>query len=81
MILYEVKCFAFDAITDFGVRTTGDMKRVAFVGAGPTAIYTFCAFLKTNDGPADVVIYEEQGRAGLGMPYRPGWMIDVNYSQ
>lgn len=46
---------------------------IAFVGAGPTTIYTLCAFLKTTEGPAEVTIFEAQGRAGLGMPYRPGW--------
>lgn len=46
---------------------------IAFIGAGPTTIYTLCAFLKTVQGPADVTIFEAQGRAGLGMPYRPGW--------
>ncbi|WP_070152815.1 FAD/NAD(P)-binding protein [Sphingobium phenoxybenzoativorans] len=46
---------------------------VAFVGAGPTTIYTFCAFLREISGAADVTIYEDQPRAGLGTPYRPGW--------
>ena len=46
---------------------------IAFVGAGPTTIYTLCAFLKAIEGAAEVAIVEEQGRAGLGMPYRPGW--------
>jgi uncharacterized NAD(P)/FAD-binding protein YdhS len=46
---------------------------IAFVGAGPTAIYTFCAFLREISGTAQVMIYEEQPRAGLGTPYRPGW--------
>ncbi len=46
---------------------------IAFVGAGPTTIYTLCAFLRTVEGGAAVTIFEAQGRAGLGMPYRPGW--------
>lgn len=46
---------------------------VAFVGAGPTTIYTLCAFLNEVTGPAAVTIFEEQPRAGLGTPYRPGW--------
>jgi uncharacterized NAD(P)/FAD-binding protein YdhS len=46
---------------------------IAFVGAGPTTIYTFCAFLREVSGAAEVTIYEEQPRAGLGTPYRPGW--------
>ena len=46
---------------------------IAFVGAGPTTIYTLCAFLNETTAPAEVVIYEDQARAGLGTPYRPGW--------
>lgn len=46
---------------------------IAFVGAGPTTIYTLCAFLRNVSGPACVTIFEEQPRAGLGTPYRPGW--------
>jgi len=46
---------------------------IAFVGAGPTTIYTFCAFLRSVTGAAEVTIFEEQPRAGLGTPYRPGW--------
>ncbi|WP_404337728.1 FAD/NAD(P)-binding protein [Sphingomonas sp. MMS12-HWE2-04] len=46
---------------------------IAFVGAGPTTIYTFCAFLRGMTGAAEVTIFEEQPRAGLGTPYRPGW--------
>lgn len=46
---------------------------IAFVGAGPTTIYTFSAFLNDMAGNAEVVIYEDQPRAGLGTPYRPGW--------
>lgn len=46
---------------------------IAFVGAGPTTIYTFCAFLRGVRGAAEVTIFEEQPRAGLGTPYRPGW--------
>ena len=46
---------------------------IALVGAGPTTIYTLCAFLNATTRPARVTIYEEQPRAGLGTPYRPGW--------
>jgi uncharacterized NAD(P)/FAD-binding protein YdhS len=46
---------------------------IAFVGSGPTTIYTLCAFLNQVTHPAEVTIYEEQQRAGLGTPYRPGW--------
>lgn len=46
---------------------------IAFVGAGPTTIYTLHALLDALRGPAEITIYEEQPRAGLGTPYRPGW--------
>jgi len=49
------------------------MPSIAFVGAGPTTLYTLCAFLNAVDGAAEIVIYEDQPRAGLGTPYRPGW--------
>lgn len=49
------------------------MTSIAFVGAGPTTIYTLCAFLNEATAPAEVTIFEEQPRAGLGTPYRPGW--------
>lgn len=46
---------------------------IAFVGAGPTTIYTLCALLNGDILPTQIAIYEEQPRAGLGTPYRPGW--------
>ncbi|MES2755669.1 MAG: FAD/NAD(P)-binding protein [Pseudomonadota bacterium] len=46
---------------------------LAFVGAGPTTIYTLCAVLNAAHRPGAITIYEEQPRAGLGTPYRPGW--------
>lgn len=46
---------------------------IAFVGAGPTTIYTLCAFVDAAAEPAAVTIFEAQPRAGLGTPYRPGW--------
>jgi uncharacterized NAD(P)/FAD-binding protein YdhS len=49
------------------------MPTIAFVGAGPTTIYTLCALLNEAQGPADITIFEAQPRAGLGTPYRPGW--------
>ncbi len=51
----------------------GMTSSIAFVGAGPTTIYTLCAFITAARGAANVVIYEDQPRAGLGTPYRPGW--------
>jgi uncharacterized NAD(P)/FAD-binding protein YdhS len=46
---------------------------IAFVGAGPTTIYTLRAFVAAATGPVNVTIFERQPRAGLGTPYRPGW--------
>src|ERR1700742_4301307 len=46
---------------------------VAFVGAGPTTIYTLHALLETAPGPFSLTIFEEQAVAGRGTPYRPGW--------
>jgi uncharacterized NAD(P)/FAD-binding protein YdhS len=53
--------------------TEGLRPSIAFVGAGPTTIYTLCALLNTLTEAIDIVIYEDQPRAGLGTPYRPGW--------
>jgi uncharacterized NAD(P)/FAD-binding protein YdhS len=47
--------------------------RIAFVGAGPTAIYTLQALLDHATVPFAVTIFEEQPVAGRGTPYRPGW--------
>jgi uncharacterized NAD(P)/FAD-binding protein YdhS len=49
------------------------MKTVAFVGGGPTMIYTLHAFVGHVAGPVAVTIYEEQASLGRGTPYRPGW--------
>jgi len=46
---------------------------IAFVGAGPTTLYTFKAFVEHAACPARITIFEQQARAGLGTPYRPGW--------
>lgn len=46
---------------------------VAFVGAGPTTLHTLCALLDRAVGAIELTIFEVQGRAGLGTPYRPGW--------
>jgi uncharacterized NAD(P)/FAD-binding protein YdhS len=47
--------------------------RIAFVGAGPTAIYTLQALVNHATVPFAVTIFEEQSVAGRGTPYRPGW--------
>lgn len=46
---------------------------IAFVGAGPTTIYTLHALLNQTTQPFALTIYEEQPTAGRGTPYRPGW--------
>ncbi len=46
---------------------------VAFVGAGPTAIYTLHALVNRVTRPVRLTIFEEQASAGRGTPYRPGW--------
>lgn len=46
---------------------------IALIGAGPTSIYTLQALLAHGASPLSIVIFEEQARAGLGTPYRPGW--------
>ena len=48
-------------------------RSIAFVGAGPTTIYTLHALLSHAGGPFAVTVFEEQANAGLGTPYRPGW--------
>lgn len=46
---------------------------IAFVGAGPTTIYTLQALLDETARPMAVTIFEQQGSVGRGTPYRPGW--------
>jgi uncharacterized NAD(P)/FAD-binding protein YdhS len=46
---------------------------VAFVGAGPTTIYTLHALVDLATQPFDLTIFEEQSSVGRGTPYRPGW--------
>lgn len=46
---------------------------IAFVGAGPTTIYTLHALLHHAAGPLTLTIFEAQGSFGRGTPYRPGW--------
>jgi uncharacterized NAD(P)/FAD-binding protein YdhS len=49
------------------------MPSIAFVGAGPTTIYTLHALLNYVERPFFLTIFEEQLVAGRGTPYRPGW--------
>ena len=46
---------------------------IAFVGAGPTTIYTIHALVEHASVPFVLTIFEEQAVAGRGTPYRPGW--------
>jgi uncharacterized NAD(P)/FAD-binding protein YdhS len=46
---------------------------IAFVGAGPTTIYTLHALVNYAQRPFTLTIFEEQASAGRGTPYRPGW--------
>lgn len=48
-------------------------RSVAFVGAGPTTIYTLRALLQEQVGPFELTLFEKQASVGLGTPYRPGW--------
>ena len=47
--------------------------QIAFVGAGPTTIYTLHALLNRKPRPFALTIFETQPTAGRGTPYRPGW--------
>lgn len=46
---------------------------VAFVGTGPTTIYTLHALLAQKTPPFELTLFEKQPRVGQGTPYRPGW--------
>jgi len=46
---------------------------IAFVGAGPTTIYTLHALINQSTRPFALTIFEEQASIGRGTPYRPGW--------
>lgn len=46
---------------------------IAFVGAGPTTLYTLAALLRRGPGACRITVLEEQSVAGPGAPYRPGW--------
>lgn len=58
----------------FGAATAPERNQtIAMIGAGPTTIYTLQALLGHAQATLAVTIFEEQSRAGLGTPYRPGW--------
>lgn len=46
---------------------------IAFVGAGPTTIYTLHALIDRASTPFELTIFEAQSTVGRGTPYRPGW--------
>ena len=46
---------------------------IAFVGAGPTTLYSLNALLARGATGLSITVFEEQPTAGLGAPYRPGW--------
>jgi uncharacterized NAD(P)/FAD-binding protein YdhS len=50
---------------------------IAFVGAGPTTVYTLHALLdqasRQPSRPVSITIFEAQASIGRGTPYRPGW--------
>ena len=46
---------------------------IAFVGAGPTTLYTLAALLPAARPGLAINVFEEAATAGLGSPYRPGW--------
>lgn len=48
-------------------------RSVAFVGAGPTSIYTLHALLQGEIAPFELTLFEKQASVGRGTPYRPGW--------
>ena len=49
------------------------LHKIAFVGAGPTTIYTLHALVHHSTQPFELTIFEEQSSIGRGTPYRPGW--------
>lgn len=49
------------------------MRSIAFVGAGPTTLYTLAAFLAEGRKDVAVTLFEQQAVAGRGSPFRPGW--------
>lgn len=55
------------------VHSSGMSSTVAFVGAGPTTLYTLSALLSRVGPGVEITVFEAQPVAGLGTPYRPGW--------
>lgn len=56
------------------LKNCGEMiPTIAFVGAGPTTIYTLNALIDRASRPFRLSIFEAQASVGRGTPYRPGW--------
>lgn len=51
----------------------GNKTTIAFVGAGPTTLYSLAALLARAGAGFSVTIFESQSGLGRGTPYRPGW--------
>ena len=49
------------------------MTSIAFVGAGPTTLYTLASLLRHVGPDVSITVFEEQRVAGAGSPYRPDW--------
>lgn len=46
---------------------------IAFIGAGPSTIYTVHTLMERAATPFVLTVFEAQAVAGRGTPYRPGW--------
>jgi len=46
---------------------------IAFVGAGPTTLYTLHALLSEGHVAARITVFEARASAGSGSPYSPDW--------
>ena len=46
---------------------------IAFVGAGPTTLYTLHALLSEGPCPARITVFETSATAGSGSPFSPAW--------
>lgn len=58
---------------DHDRHSDGLIPSIAFVGSGPTTIYTLLALVGQASCPFQATIFEEQPVMGRGTPYRPGW--------
>lgn len=49
------------------------MRSIAFIGAGPTTLYTLSELLRLGARGGRFVVFEARSSAGQGMPYRADW--------